>query len=249
MVESGEITLIMKKNNLEFIRTYNELDALIGEKFNRENDDSSIYFLINKYRRSKVEKERIYSNKLDSARKIRNLMVHESGIIDELFDVSDEVVLFLKELIIYLRNPLRAKDVMTPLKSITYGKEEDLVADLIKKGVDEGISNLPILNDKNEVIGILNSDVLLLLFLNNVHLDRKTKVKEIKEYISLQSQINLRFMFVTTDYEIDVLNDYFAYSKEQYKKRLPIIFVSVNGKADSSLLGIISPIDLIIKND
>ena len=239
----------MKKNNLEFIRTYNELDALIGEKFNRENDDSSIYFLINKYRRSKVEKERIYSNKLDSARKIRNLMVHESGIIDELFDVSDEVVLFLKELIIYLRNPLRAKDVMTPLKSITYGKEEDLVADLIKKGVDEGISNLPILNDKNEVIGILNSDVLLLLFLNNVHLDRKTKVKEIKEYISLQSQINLRFMFVTTDYEIDVLNDYFAYSKEQYKKRLPIIFVSVNGKADSSLLGIISPIDLIIKND
>lgn len=249
MVESGEITLIMKKNNLEFIRTYNELDALIGEKFNRENDDSSIYFLINKYRRSKVEKERIYSNKLDSARKIRNLMVHESGIIDELFDVSDEVVLFLKELITYLRNPLRAKDVMTPLRSITYGKEEDLVADLIKKGVDEGISNLPILNDKNEVIGILNSDVLLLLFLNNVHLDRKTKVKEIKEYISLQSQINLRFMFVTTDYEIDVLNDYFAYSKEQYKKRLPIIFVSVNGKADSALLGIISPIDLIIKND
>lgn len=249
MVESGKIILTMKKNNLEFIRTYNELDALIGEKFNRENDDSSIYFLINKYRRSKIEKERIYSNKLDSARKIRNLMVHESGIIDELFDVSDEVVLFLKELITYLRNPLRAKDVMTPLKSITYGKEEDLVADLIKKGVDEGVSNLPILNDKNEVIGILNSDVLLLLFLNNVHLDRKTKVKEIKEYISLQSQINLRFMFVTTDYEIDVLNDYFAYSKEQYKKRLPIIFVSVNGKANSSLLGIISPIDLIIKND
>lgn len=249
MVESGKIILTMKKNNLEFIRTYNELDALIGEKFNRENDDSSIYFLINKYRRSKIEKERIYSNKLDSARKIRNLMVHESGIIDELFDVSDEVVLFLKELITYLRNPLRAKDVMTPLKSITYGKEEDLVADLIKNGVDEGVSNLPILNDKNEVIGILNSDVLLLLFLNNVHLDRKTKVKEIKEYISLHSQINLRFMFVTTDYEIDVLNDYFAYSKEQYKKRLPIIFVSVNGKANSSLLGIISPIDLIIKND
>ena len=65
------------QNNDEFIRKYNELDCLIGEKFNRESDDSSIYFLINKYRRSRIEKERVYSTKLDSIRKIRNLMVHE----------------------------------------------------------------------------------------------------------------------------------------------------------------------------
>ena len=80
------------QNNDEFIRKYNELDCLISEKFNRESDDSSIYFLINKYRRSRIEKERVYSTKLDSIRKIRNLMVHESGIIDELFTVSDDVI-------------------------------------------------------------------------------------------------------------------------------------------------------------
>ena len=88
-------------NNSEFIKKYNELDSLIGEKFNREGDDSSIYFLINKYRRSRIEKERIYSTKLDSIRKIRNLMVHESGIIDELFNVSSDVISFLDELIDY----------------------------------------------------------------------------------------------------------------------------------------------------
>ena len=234
-------------NNSEFIKKYNELDSLIGEKFNREGDDSSIYFLINKYRRSRIEKERIYSTKLDSIRKIRNLMVHESGIIDELFNVSSDVISFLDELIDYLRNPVRAKDVMTPLSKLIYGTKEDALYYLIEKIVKDGVSNIPILNEAKEVIGVFNSDVLLSLSLDNVKVNKDTKIKDVMDFVKLNNQLNLRFIFVTSDYEIDVLNDYFAFSKEQYKKRLPIIFVSINGKESSQLLGIVSPIDLIRK--
>ena len=235
------------QNNDEFIRKYNELDCLIGEKFNRESDDSSIYFLINKYRRSRIEKERVYSTKLDSIRKIRNLMVHESGIIDELFTVSDDVINFLDELIDYLRNPVRAKDVMTPLSKLIYGKKEDYLYFLIEKIVKDGISNIPILDEEDKVIGVFNSDVLLNLSLDKVKVNNETKILDIMNYVKLNNQLNLRFIFVTGEYEIDVLNDYFAFSKEQYKKRLPIIFVSVSGKETSQLLGIVSPIDLIRK--
>ena len=235
------------QNNDEFIRKYNELDCLIGEKFNRESDDSSIYFLINKYRRSRIEKERVYSTKLDSIRKIRNLMVHESGIIDELFTVSDDVINFLDELIDYLRNPVRAKDVMTPLSKLIYGKKEDYLYYLIEKIVKDGISNIPILDEEKKVIGVFNSDVLLNLSLDKVKVNNETKILDIMNYVKLSNQLNLRFIFVTGEYEIDVLNDYFAFSKEQYKKRLPIIFVSVSGKETSQLLGIVSPIDLIRK--
>ena len=235
------------QNNDEFIRKYNELDCLIGEKFNRESDDSSIYFLINKYRRSRIEKERVYSTKLDSIRKIRNLMVHESGIIDELFTVSDDVINFLDELIDYLRNPVRAKDVMTPLSKLIYGKKEDYLYYLIEKIVKDGVSNIPILDEEKKVIGVFNSDVLLNLSLDKVKVNNETKILDIMSYVKLNNQLNLRFIFVTGEYEIDVLNDYFAFSKEQYKKRLPIIFVSVSGKETSQLLGIVSPIDLIRK--
>lgn len=235
------------QNNDEFIRKYNELDCLIGEKFNRESDDSSIYFLINKYRRSRIEKERVYSTKLDSIRKIRNLMVHESGIIDELFTVSDDVINFLDELIDYLRNPVRAKDVMTPLSKLIYGKKEDYLYYLIEKIVKDGISNIPILDEEKKVIGVFNSDVLLNLSLDKVKVNNETKILDIMNYVKLNNQLNLRFIFVTGEYEIDVLNDYFVFSKEQYKKRLPIIFVSVSGKETSQLLGIVSPIDLIRK--
>lgn len=235
------------QNNDEFIRKYNELDCLIGEKFNRESDDSSIYFLINKYRRSRIEKERVYSTKLDSIRKIRNLMVHESGIIDELFTVSDYVINFLDELFDYLRNPVRAKDVMTPLSKLIYGKKDDSLYYLIEKIVKDGISNIPILDEEKKVIGVFNSDVLLNLSLDKVKVNNETKILDIMNYVKLNNQLNLRFIFVTGEYEIDVLNDYFAFSKEQYKKRLPIIFVSVSGKETSQLLGIVSPIDLIRK--
>ena len=235
------------QNNDEFIRKYNELDCLIGEKFNRESDDSSIYFLINKYRRSRIEKERVYSTKLDSIRKIRNLMVHESGIIDELFTVSDDVINFLVELIDYLRNPVRAKDVMTPLSKLIYGKKEDYLYYLIEKIVKDGISNIPILDEEKKVIGVFNSDVLLNLSLGKVKVNNETKILDIMNYVKLNNQLNLRFIFVTGEYEIDVLNDYFAFSKEQYRKRLPIIFVSASGKETSQLLGIVSPIDLIRK--
>ncbi len=234
-------------NNAEFLRKYNELDALIGEKFNREEDDSSIYFLINKYRKSRIEIERIYSNKLDSVRRIRNLMVHESGIIDSLFDVSSDVLDFLDELISYLRNPVLAQDVMTPTKKLILGREDDLISVLILKVIEEGISNIPIVDEKNVVIGIFNSDVLLNLFVNNYHINENSRIKDIKEFTSLESQLNLRFIFVTKEYEIDVLNDYFSMSKEIYKKRLPAIFVSENGKQNSPLIGVISPIDLIRK--
>lgn len=234
-------------NNAEFLRKYNELDALIGEKFNREEDDSSIYFLINKYRKSRIEIERIYSNKLDSVRRIRNLMVHESGIIDSLFDVSSDVLDFLDELISYLRNPVLAQDVMTPTKKLILGREDDLISVLILKVIEEGISNIPIVDEKNVVIGIFNSEVLLNLFVNNYHINENSRIKDIKEFTSLESQLNLRFIFVTKEYEIDVLNDYFSMSKEIYKKRLPAIFVSENGKQNSPLIGVISPIDLIRK--
>ena len=235
-------------NNAEFLRKYNELDALIGEKFNREEDDSSIYFLINKYRKSRIEIERIYSNKLDSVRRIRNLMVHESGIIDSLFDVSSDVLDFLDELISYLRNPVLAQDVMTPTKKLILGREDDLISVLIRKVIEEGISNIPIVDEKNVVIGIFNSDVLLNLFVNNYRINENSRIKDIKEFTSLESQLNLRFIFVTKEYEIDVLNDYFSMSKEMYQKRLPIIFVSQNGKQNSPLIGVISPIDLIRKS-
>lgn len=235
----------MNSNNEEFIRLYNELDSFIDEKYDRYEEDSSIYFLINRFRKSNIPIEKEYAKKLDSIRKIRNLYVHESGIIDDLFLVSNEVILTLKEIINYVKDPLRAKDIMTPFNELKLANDDSDISLLISIIYKEGISNIPYVNEKHIVKGVFNSDVLLNLHFHNVSLSKESKVKDIKEYLTFVANFNSRFIFVNENYEIDVLNEYFNNSKELYKKRLPIIFVTSSGRSDGILKGIISPIDLI----
>lgn len=232
-------------NNKEFINLYNELDAYIADKYDRYDEDSSIYFLINKFRKSNVDVEREYSKKLDSIRKIRNLYVHESGIIEDLFDVSDDVINTLKEIINYLKHPIIAKDVMTPFKDVKVASLKSKVHDLIEIIYKEGFSNIPIVNDFNIVIGIFNSDVLVNLSFHKINIDKNTTIKDIEKYVMFDAHFNNRFIFVNETTEIESLNEYFSKSKELYKKRLPLIFVTYNGKSLGTLKGIIAPIDLL----
>lgn len=232
-------------NNKEFLNLYNELDAYIAEKYDGFDEDSSIYFLINKFRKSNLEIEKEYSKKLDSIRKIRNIYVHESGIIDELFEVSDEVINTLKEVIEYVKHPARAKDVMTKFDDIKVATLSSNVHNLIEIIYKQGFSNIPIINDFNIVIGIFNSDVLVNLSFHKYQISKDTTIKEIENYIIFDAHFNNRFIFVHENSEIDSLNEYFAKSKELYKKRLPLIFVTHNGKSNGVLKGIIAPIDLL----
>ena len=232
-------------NNKEFINLYNELDAYIADKYDRFDEDSSIYFLINKFRKSNLDIERVYAKKLDSIRKIRNLFVHESGIIEDLFEVSNDVLETLKEIIDYIKHPLLAKDVMTPFEGVKVASLNSKVQNLIEIIYKEGFSNIPIVNDLNVVIGIFNSDVLVNLSFHKIQVDKNTTIKDIEKYIMFDAHFNNRFVFVNERSEIDSLNEYFAKSKEQYKKILPLIFVTHNGKSNGVLKGIIAPIDLL----
>ena len=232
-------------NNKEFINLYNELDAYIADKYDRFDEDSSIYFLINKFRKSNLDIERVYAKKLDSIRKIRNLFVHESGIIEDLFEVSNDVLETLKEIIDYIKHPLLAKDVMTPFEGVKVASLNSKVQNLIEIIYKEGFSNIPIVNDLNVVIGIFNSDVLVNLSFHKIQVDKYTTIQDIEKYIMFDAHFNNRFVFVNERSEIDALNEFFAKSKEQYKKRLPLIFVTHNGKSNGVLKGIVAPIDLL----
>lgn len=173
------------------------------------------------------------------------MYVHESGIIDDLFNVSDEVISTLVNIIDYVKNPLRAKDIMTPFESLKCAYDDTNVFSLISIIYKEGISNIPYINEKHIVKGVFNSDVLLNLRFHNIEIASETTIQNISEYLTFAANFNSRFIFVNERYEKDVLNEYFNNSKELYKKRLPIIFVTSSGKSDGILKGIISPIDLI----
>ncbi len=234
-----------KTNNELFIKKYNELDNLIDNIYHLDDNDSAIIFLINKFKKSNNELEITYSNKLNTLRKVRNLFIHESGIINDLFDISNEIINLLDEIIEYLKNPVKSKDIMIKTKDLTYAKLDSCMDYLISNIVNNGYSNIPILDDEFKVIGVFNSDVLLNLYINNIEINKNTKVADILKFLDLKNQLSLRYIFVSLDDDIDELNDYFKFSKQKYKKRLPIIFVTKDGDKNNKLEGIITPIDLI----
>lgn len=230
--------------NKEFLDLYNELDSFVESKYGLINETSSIYYLIQNYRNSESQYERELAEKLDTIRQIRNLYVHETGLINELFTVSEEVVEALKEIILYEKNPARAKEVMHH-EAIIFGTYDSEIIDLIDKIIENGVSNIPILDDKRIVLGVFNSDSLIYAISKGFKLSSESKIKEIIDQIKLESHLTLRFLFVSENQKIENLQKYFNESKEKYKKRLPIIFVTKNGKINEPLQGIISPIDLI----
>ena len=134
---------------------------------------------------------------------------------------------------------------MTPFKEVKIASLNSKVQNLIEIIYKEGFSNIPIVNDFNIVIGIFNSDVLVYLSFHKIQVDKYTTIQDIEKYITFDAHFNNRFIFVNERSEIDSLNEYFAKSKEQYKKRLPLIFVTHNGKSNGVLKGIIAPIDLL----
>ena len=237
---------ICNDNNEEFIKLYNELDAFVETKYDRYSDESNIYFLINKFRKSDLEIERDYSKKLDSIRKIRNLVVHESGIIDTLFYVSNDVLETLKEIIKYVENPILAKDVMIDFNKLYYARLETKIYELINIIYNQGVSNIPILNEFNIVIGVFNSDILLAIAYKNISLNKETTISDIKPFVLFNDMQNNRFEFVSLNEEIETLNELFLKSKEKFNKRLPMIFVTKNGKQLEPLQGVITPTDLLV---
>lgn len=237
---------ICNDNNEEFIKLYNELDAFVETKYDRYSDESNIYFLINKFRKSDLEIEGDYSKKLDSIRKIRNLVVHESGIIDTLFYVSNDVLETLKEIIKYVENPILAKDVMINFNKLYYARLETKIYELINIIYNQGVSNIPILNEFNIVIGVFNSDILLAIAYKNISLNKETTISDIKPFVLFNDMQNNRFEFVSLNEEIETLNELFLKSKEKFNKRLPMIFVTKNGKQLEPLQGVITPTDLLV---
>ena len=130
---------------------------------------------------------------------------------------------------------------MIKTKDLTYAKLDSSMDYLISNIVNNGYSNIPILDDEFKVIGVFNSDVLLNLYINNIEISKNTKVADILKFLDLKNQLSLRYIFVSLDDDIDELNDYFndkeyAYSviKKSYSilsKDGSLAFLDINDEA------------------
>lgn len=237
----------MDNNNIIFLKLYNELDGLLQDRYKDFNRSRSMIMrysqdLLKSAYSKTYERGRI----IDSIRQLRNLLVHDLDMNkDELIDISSKTIDFLKNEISILSNPQTAFDICTPFNDILYVKQGDNLKNSILKMLDRGNLQVPIIDNMKRVNGVFSPNALLhYLSQHPLGTQNNLSIETLNDYTKFENHVSEYYEFVgkkTSSEEVAELFD--RYYKQN--KKLVMVFVTETGNKTQSVLGIITPYDVL----
>lgn len=229
--------------NQEFLNLYNELDSLLRDIYDiDDNSQSAIMKKINELKQSSRSDKQSRAMMLDSARNIRNFLVHNTKKGVTFIEVSNELIYFIKKEIELLKREKKASNIMIPFDKILYCENNDNIKDIITNMREKRYTNVPILNNKY-VIGIFNENILTTnIVFNNFKYDDLINSNN----YSLDGDYSSYFLFTAMDTRVTDLE--YLFEEKRNNKRLEMLFVTQNGLNTEKLLGIITVYDVIENN-
>lgn len=225
-----------------FIEEYKKLEESVRRVYNLRYDQSIVHEL-------KVQRQfQKYKEKIQSCADLRNFYQHDSKINNEfVVDVSDEAISFLKMLTDLVNNRRTCRDICTPYQDIIWRTIDDTVKDTVKLMDEKSIANVPILQD-GRVIGVFDRRSLFSYVANNdddtVELDNKLTFKDLNAYISIDTRNMEDIVFCSINKSVDDVVEVFE-SKMNQGKRLGLVLLTLTGKQNEKLLGLLAPCDII----
>jgi CBS domain-containing protein len=230
----------MADTNAEFLDLYNHLDEAIRERYQLEDRTSSaLSFLSTKLDHATSPELNALGEALDSIRQLRNTLVHVEKVEgQELVVVNPLLVEKLKQAILYVEKPPRAKDsaiAFSSLYQVGLGESLSSVLSVMQR---RGFSHIPVMLD-DQLYGVFSQEVLAdyLLDHQSISLTKDTTLATFKDYLPIAKHRNERYLFLKEDVLEEEARQAFAESKAKYGKRLGMIFLSENGKPGEPILG------------
>lgn len=228
-----------------YIQKFKEFEAIVKDTFGLNDWDSVTNYL------SKREEYRPFREEIKYCQEVRNLLQHKQKIGNEYpVQPSDEMIAFLERTIDSLKNRKNCGEIMTPISKLFYKKTGDTVREAILKMKDDSFSNTPILNENGTVAGVFTtfSFFTLMAERKGEGIPKDVIFEELKRYIALDFHKTEVYRFVKKELYVDELR-YIFESTYSGGKRLSMVFVTENGKKEEKLLGIISPWDVLGKEN
>jgi predicted transcriptional regulator len=157
---------------------------------------------------------------------------------EELVAVNPLLVEKLKEAILYVEKPPRAKDsaiAFSSLYQVGLGESLSSVLSVMQR---RGFSHIPVMVD-DQLYGVFSQEVLAdyLLDHQSISLTKDTTLATFKDYLPIAKHRNERYLFLKEDVLVEEARQAFSESKAKYGKRLGMIFLSANGKPGEPILG------------
>lgn len=234
-------------NNELFLDKYRELENLIKHRKGQEyRGNSPVYSYVQELYRSPHLKDQLRGEKLDSIRELRNQMAHKN--VDGILNISIEAIEFLDKEIQNIQNPLSAFDICVKLNDIHYATLKSNLNKVMDTMLSYGYSHIPVLDDNKMLIGVFSENTIFSIYKEEKNILNKENLSlnDIYDYLKINNHQTECFTFVNEKYFVNDIIKRFQKRKEN-NKRLTVIFVTKDGTQDSTLMGMITPYDALIK--
>ena len=232
----------------EFLNLYKKMESLLDEKYGQDTGrrGGAVTRFINE------PAGREYREELDLCREVRNLLAHNPDMD------GHPVVEPAPALLETLRDAIRRLEAPTPALNFATLASELLVTAPSQKTLTvmeamnrRGFSHIPIIF-QNQMLGVFSVSTLFSyqlaypdepLKLANSHID------DFKEFTPIRNHDCERFMFMNPTHTYWDAQDAFEKGSSPYQKRLAAIFITKTGDWRGRLLGMLTPWDIIGKED
>ena len=237
------------KNSDLFLELYNDLDDLLRQKYHDSTRTNSVIIrYANELNRSGNPSLIKIGKKLNMLRVLRNSIIHDfDNNVDNIIEISDDAINFLKNLVESIRNPKNARDLYTPIVKLYYIKEDDnqSVLEVMEYMRNKGFSQAPVLGKNNVVKGVFSPNALFAYLTVNKDADvAKLTFKDIKDYLPTYAHFSECYEFISIKMSETDIDNMFSSFYERHKK-LALLFVTQSGSPKEPLLGIITLSDVI----
>ena len=237
------------QNHEKFLGLYNDLDDVLRKKYHNNDRTVSMFVkFVSDLNHTGTPAYIQMAKKLNMIRVIRNNLIHELDMnSDNLIEISDETISFLKELVTFLANPRLAKDLCTPLSNLYVLKFDDdvLIMDVVKKMRETGHSQIPIINHQKLLKGVFSPNALFEYIACNNDSDlTELKLVDLASYYPIDKHFSEQYCFIPEEMIEEDIDDLFAKAYNENKK-IAMAFVTKNGKYNEPISGIIVIKDLL----
>ena len=182
-----------------------------------------------------------YKDDINVIRTLRNTFVHNNTMLnnEEGIDVKPIVYNALLEIIDQLKHPKTVETILS--KEMIIAHLNSNVWHIMKLMKDKGLMHIPVIAN-HKVRGVFSENTVFQILMRYPKKYQNLQIKHILSYCSIEANIHESYDFISIHTPIPVAKERFV---RHSKKRMAMLFVTENGKADENLLGLLTAYDFI----
>lgn len=232
------------KGEKEILRIYNELDKFFRTSLGQDEaiDHAGV---LQRISRINPEVNR-YTFELRSFSKLRNMLVHDGSGTNEmpLIEPTDFAIKRYQELADLIMKPKKALNIAVRKEYLFTVGLEDMATEVMAEMNKKTFTHAPVMKD-GKMVGVFSENTVFAYLVKEKQslIDGETTINDFKDFIGFEDHPSEKFVFVSSNSTAMEVREIFSDAVKN-GVRIGMIFVTANGKAEESLLGVITAWDL-----